>query len=595
MCPHPALSVPVESVAAILDVAPIGVALVNTDGRVRWANPEFGRLISRPAGDCVDRAFDELVGLCSGPERVEARCRRPDGEEILLEVVEGPIAAADGGGSYRLVRDITDRRRAETELTQAVSMHRATLESTADGLLVVDRHGRTVSFNHRFLDLWRIPDEVAASGRDAEMLEFVLDQVSDPEAFVARVEQLYAAPEESSYDEIRFRDGRVFERYSQPQQIDGRAVGRVWSFRDVTEALRAREALLFSEDKFAKAFRSSPLRVSISTLAEGRFVEVNDTFLRDHGFTREEVIGRTSPELGLWNDPTMRRKLVEAVRRNGMVRDYEYAGQLRDGRVQTTSISAEVIHVGGEACLLAVATDITERKDAEEKARRSRAELRALAARLLLIREEERTVIAREIHDELGQALTGLKIDLAWLKKRVDDRPELAEEIQSIIERVDGTMDSVRRIATELRPSILDHLGLVAAIEWQAQEFERRTGIKTTLRASQPEIAIDEVRATAVFRMLQETLTNVARHAGASRVDISLTVGSVDLSLDVRDDGRGITPAEIAASRSLGLVGLRERAIACGGMLAIHGTPGRGTHVAVRVPLPGQSLPGWTP
>jgi signal transduction histidine kinase len=214
---------------------------------------------------------------------------------------------------------------------------------------------------------------------------------------------------------------------------------------------------------------------------------------------------------------------------------------------------------------------------------------------LLLIREEERTMIAREIHDELGQALTGLKIDLAWLKKRVEDRPELAEEIQSIVERVDGTMDAVRRIATELRPSILDHLGLVAAIEWQAQEFERRTGVKTSVRASRPEIAIDEVRATAVFRMLQETLTNVARHAGAARVDITLTVGAVDLSLDVRDDGRGITPAEIAASRSLGLVGLRERAIACGGMLAITGTPGRGTHVAVRVPLPGQSLPGWTP
>ncbi len=625
-------------------------------------------------------------------------------------------------------------------ISHALSLHRATLESTADGILVVDREGRTLSYNRRFLDLWRIPERVSATGRDADLLDFVLNQVRDPDAFVARVEQLYASPEESSYDEIRFHDGRVFERYSQPQRLDGKAVGRVWSFRDVTEARRAQEALLesrpllelffaqsldgfffmmldhpvrwdgtedheavldyvfqheritkindamlaqygarmdqlmgqtpgalfahdleygkslwrrlfdagrlhvetherkldgtpiwvegdyiclrdadgrilghfgiqrditerkqaeaallFSEDKFAKAFRSSPLRVSISTLAEGRFVEVNDTFLRDHGLTREQVIGRTSPELGLWADPTQRRKFVETVRRDGMVRDYEFAGQLRGGRIQTTSISAEVIHVGGEVCLLAVATDITERKDAEEKARRSRAELRALAARLLLVREEERTRIAREIHDELGQALTGLKIDLAWLKRRVEDRAEVSEWVQSIVERIDGTIDSVRRIATDLRPSILDHLGLVAAIEWQAQEFERRTGVTTTVRVSSPEIAIDEVRATAVFRMLQETLTNVARHAGASRVDIALTVGRVDLTLDVRDDGRGITPAEVAGGRSLGLVGLRERAIACGGMLSIEGTPGRGTHVAVRIPLPGHSLPGWTP
>jgi two-component system, NarL family, sensor histidine kinase UhpB len=119
--------------------------------------------------------------------------------------------------------------------------------------------------------------------------------------------------------------------------------------------------------------------------------------------------------------------------------------------------------------------------------------------------------------------------------------------------------------------------------------------VTTAVRVSHPEITLDDILATAVFRMLQETLTNVARHAGATRVDIDLTVGDVDMTLHVRDDGRGITPAEIAGGRSLGLVGLRERAIACGGMIYIEGTPGRGTHVAVRVPRPGHSIPGWAP
>jgi PAS domain S-box-containing protein len=574
------LTAPFDSIAAIVDVVPIGLALLNGHGRVRWSNAEFARMIGRSREECLDQPFELLVESAG---------------EALLEIEGGPLPDGERGDSYRLVRDITRQRMAEKEHSHALSVHRATLESTADGILVIDRSGRVVSYNRRFLELWRIPDHVTSTGRDADLLQFVLDQVRDPRAFMERVEQLYAAPDESSSDEIVFKDGRVFERYSQPQHIDGVAVGRVWSFRDVTDARRAEEALRFSEDKFVKAFQSSPLRVSISTLQDGRFVEVNETFLRDHGFTREEVIGRTSPELGLWADPTQRRKFVETVRRDGMVRDYEFAGQLRDGRVQVTSISAEVIHVGGEACLLAVATDITERKEAEEKARRSRAELRALAARLLLVREEERTRIAREIHDELGQALTGLKLDLSWLKQRVNDKGELSGCVQSIVERIDGTIDSVRRIATDLRPSILDHLGLVAAIEWQAQEFERRTGVKAYVRVSKPEISIDDVRATAVFRMLQETLTNVARHASASRVDIQLTVGTVDLMLEVRDDGRGITPAEIAGGRSLGLVGLRERAIACGGMLDIQGTPGRGTRVSVRIPLPGYSLPGWMP
>ncbi len=591
------LSASSESVAAIVDVVPIGLALLGSRGRVRWANAEFARLVGRSREECLEQPFNDLVGLTTEGEglRTETRFSHRDGKGVWLEISGGPLAEGERGDSYRLVRDITRLRDAEREHSRALSMHRATLESTADGILVVDCEGHVVSYNRRFLDLWRIPERLTTTGRDADLLQFVLDQVRDRDAFMNRVEQLYAAPEESSYDEIAFTDGRVFERYSQPQHIDGVAVGRVWSFRDVTEARRSDEALRFSEDKFAKAFQSSPLRVSISTLEEGRFVEVNETFLRDHGFTREQVIGRTSPELGLWADPNQRRRLVDTVRRNGMVRDYEFAGQLRDGRIQTTSISAEVIQVGGEACLLSVATDVTERKEAEEKARRSRAELRALAARLLLVREEERTRIAREIHDELGQALTGLKLDLAWLKQRVDDRGELSAWVQSIVERIDGTIDSVRRIATDLRPSILDHLGLVAAIEWQAQEFERRTGVKASVRVSRPEVAIDDVRATAVFRMLQETLTNVARHAGATRVDIDLTVGNVDLSLDVRDDGRGITPAEIAGGRSLGLVGLRERAIACGGMLEIQGTPGRGTQVSVRIPLPGHSLPGWMP
>jgi PAS domain S-box-containing protein len=735
------LAVPIDSLT-VLDIVPVGLAVLGPEGRVRWANAEFARLAGRGRGECLDQRFIDLVGLAGEDQglRGEAWCRRRDGTAVLLEISGGPLAEGDRGDTYRLVRDITRQRQAEAGHSHALSVHRATLESTADGILVVDRQGRIASYNRRFLELWRIPEDVAASGRDGDLLAFVLDQVRDREAFVARVEQLYAAPEESSYDEIRFNDGRIFERYSRPQHIEGTAVGRVWSFRDVTEARRAREALLesrqllelffeqsldgfffmildqpvrwdggedadavldyvfgheritkineamlaqygasaeqligqtpatlfaydleygrtlwrrlfdagrlhvetherkldgtpiwiegdyiclhdadgrilghfgiqrditerkraeealrFSEDKFAKAFQSSPLRVSISTLAEGRFIEVNETFLRDHGFTREQVIGRTSPELGLWADPTQRWRFVEAVRRDGQVRDYEFGGQLRDGRVQTTSISAEVIDVGGETCLLAVATDITDRKEADEKARRSRVELRALAGRLLLVREEERTRIAREIHDELGQALTGLKLDLAWLKQRVDDGGELSEWVQSIVQRIDGTIDSVRRIATDLRPSILDHLGLVAAIEWQAQEFERRTGVTTAVRVSQPEIAVDDVLATALFRMLQETLTNVARHAGASRVEIDLTVGKMDLALEVRDDGRGITPAEIAGGRSLGLVGLRERAIACGGMLAIQGTPGRGTRVTVRVPLPGHSIPGWTP
>jgi len=367
---------------------------------------------------------------------------------------------------------------------------------------------------------------------------------------------------------------------------DGRIMGHFGIQRDITARRRGEEALRFSEEKFAKAFRACPLRVSIGTLAEGRFIEVNDAFLRDHGFTREQVIGRTSPELGLWAHPDDRQRLVAALERGGIVREWEFRGQTRDGQVQITSLSAELIQVGGETCILAVATDVTDRKRAEDEIRCSREELRALAARLQSAREDERAHIAREVHDELGQALTGLKLDLAWLKPRLRDQASLLERVQAVVGRIDGTIDAVRRIATELRPSVLDHLGLVAAVEWQAQEFEKLTGVvvRLSLRSAGP--AVDGTVATTVFRMLQETLTNVARHAAATRVDIALEVRDEAITLRVADNGRGISAAERTDPHSLGLVGLRERAIACAGELVIEGRPGEGTIVTVRIPLP---------
>jgi PAS domain S-box-containing protein len=367
---------------------------------------------------------------------------------------------------------------------------------------------------------------------------------------------------------------------------DGRIIGHFGIQRDITARHRAEEALRFSEEKFAKAFRACPLRVSIGTLAEGRFIEVNDAFLRDHGFTREQVIGRTSPELGLWADPDDRRRLVNELERGGMVREWEFRGQTRDGQVQITSLSAELIQVGGEACILAVATDVTDRKRAEQAIRSSREELRALAARLQSVREDERAHIAREVHDELGQALTGLKLDLAWLKPRLRDQVPLLERVQAVIGRIDGTIDAVRRIATELRPSVLDHLGLVAAVEWQAREFEKLTGIVVRLSLSSARSAVHGTVATTVFRMLQETLTNVARHAAATWVEIALEVREDVLTLRVADNGRGISVAERTDPHSLGLVGLRERAIACAGDLVIEGRPGEGTTLTVRIPLP---------
>jgi PAS domain S-box-containing protein len=235
--------------------------------------------------------------------------------------------------------------------------------------------------------------------------------------------------------------------------------------------------------------------------------------------------------------------------------------------------------------------DINKRKQAEERLTTSREQLRNLAARLQDVREEERTLIAREVHDELGQAMTGLKMDLSWLSSRVSEaceevaRARLMEKIGSMSKLIDATIQSVRKISTELRPGVLDDLGLVAAIEWQAQEFQARTGIACELTLPPDDASLDRERSTAIFRIFQEILTNVTRHAKATRVRVSMTEEAGQIILQVRDNGQGITEGQIADPRSLGLLGMRERALILGGEVTFSGTQGQGTTVTVRIPL----------
>lgn len=227
-----------------------------------------------------------------------------------------------------------------------------------------------------------------------------------------------------------------------------------------------------------------------------------------------------------------------------------------------------------------------ERKRAEERLRESHEQLRALSVYLQYVREEERTRISREVHDELGQALTSLKLDLAWLLGRqpVGQRP-LHDKVKAMSRHIDTTIHTVRRIATELRPGILDDLGLVAALEWQANEFQGRTGIEcdvaSTLRDDAP---LDADLNTAFFRIFQETLTNIMRHANATRVVVRSGEEQGNVFLAVKDNGRGITTAEIHDTRSIGLVGMGERAALLGGEVTFQSESGKGTTVTVRIP-----------
>ena len=226
-----------------------------------------------------------------------------------------------------------------------------------------------------------------------------------------------------------------------------------------------------------------------------------------------------------------------------------------------------------------------ENQKAPERLRRPHDQLRALTGHLRFVREEERTRIAREVHDELGQALTGLKLDLSLLSGKTVGQRAVQRKIKAMAARVDDTILTVRRIATELRPGVLDNLGLAAAIEWQAAEFQERTSIRCEVRIEVKETIWDREFNTMCFRIFQETLTNIVRHAKATRVDVRLAQVDHELVLTVRDNGRGISEQEVVHARSIGLIGMRERVAQVGGQV-FFGLPDRGTTVTMRVPMP---------
>jgi len=218
--------------------------------------------------------------------------------------------------------------------------------------------------------------------------------------------------------------------------------------------------------------------------------------------------------------------------------------------------------------------------------RKSEENLRALAVRLQSVREEEWTRIAREIHDELGQELTGLKMDLTWVAKKLPlDQKALAAKIGSMFDVIDGTIQSVRKIATRLRPEVLDELGLAPAIDWQAKEFQKRSGIRCRLSLPSDALGLDRERSTAAFRVFQELLTNIARHANATRIDVAMQVDSGALVLAVEDNGKGIEEAAIFSPKSLGLLGMRERVLPFGGKVEFARAGDQGTRVTVSIPL----------
>jgi PAS domain S-box-containing protein len=307
------------------------------------------------------------------------------------------------------------------------------------------------------------------------------------------------------------------------------------------------------------------------------------------GLELKDIIGKYCPKVihGL-DEPFYACPLEEAVEK-GQVVEREALDPASGRWIKSAAYPTRGFTRDGRRIYFHMISDITDRKQAEEQLRASHEQLRSLSAHLESVREEERKSVAREIHDELGQILTALKIDLSSLTEGSAEEQQLVlEKTKSMSELTDMAIETVKSISAELRPPLLDDLGIAVALEWQAAEFEKRTQIRCKFSSKPKDIVLDPDRSITIFRIFQEALTNVTRHSNASKVKAVLVKETDKIVLTIKDNGKGIQKKQITDPKALGLIGMRERANFWGGEVTVSGAPGKGTAVVVSIPLTNQ-------
>jgi PAS domain S-box-containing protein len=490
-------------------------------------------------------------------------------------------------------RDVTERKRAEEALRHSEAQLREALLAAEMGVWDWAVETNTVTWDENLYRMAGRDPKLAAPDYQEQQ------QIYAPESWLrlkAGVENALAtgSPYEIDLEMLR-PDGSkrwLISRGEPQRDASGSITHLRGTVQDITERKRTEEELRASEERFRLFMNNSPT-VAWMKDAEGRYVYISETYEKRLGVRMEDLVGKTDDTLYPHEIAEQFRMNDQATLNAGHPIEVIEESVSPQGQASYSLVYKFPIHdASGQVFVAGISIDITDRMRMEKDLQGSRDQLRALAARLQRIREEERKRVARDIHDQLGQAMTAIRIDLSSLIYELPPgEHQASKRAASIVKLVDESIRTVRRISTELRPGILDDLGLVAALEWAGEDFQARTGTVCRLDLPPDDLAVDPECATAIFRIFQETLTNVARHSGANQVEVRLAAEDGGLTLEVHDNGRGITDDKLSHPESLGLLGMRERAMLLQGDLTISSPPGKGTTVRVRIPE-ARSAPG---
>jgi two-component system, NarL family, sensor histidine kinase UhpB len=492
-------------------------------------------------------------------------------ENYVFKLKSGEIAA--------IFEDITERKQMEADLKYQAEL----LESLPDAVISMNKS--------TIIKSWSKGAEATYGWRQDEVLgkkytDVIKIKFCDVSNFKKIVNQAIEDGIWSGEIIQNTKNGdQLFVRsYITPIRDPARnIIGVVALNRNITEQIRIQRAFMESEERY-RAFFENSIDANIITSPDGTIFTANEEACQIFQMSEHELcqVGRN----GVLdkNDPRLSDALRERARTGRFKGELNF--KRKDGTIFPGEISSSIFHdSNGKTKTSMIIRDITDRKRAEEALKDSQEQLRNFSAYLQSELEAEKKHLAAEVHDELGQMLTALKIDLSWLSKKLPaEFPELSQKTRSMMSLVDDTNKVVRRITSKLRPPVLDDLGLLEALKWLRVQFQERTGIKCSLKIPETD-NFGKRQSTELFRIIQEALTNVSRHSGATRVSINIRKQTKYLKVVIKDNGTGITKSEINNQASYGLMGMDERVKTLGGILTIEGKKDEGTTVKFRVPL----------
>jgi PAS domain S-box-containing protein len=573
--------------------APVGIFETDTEGATTYVNQKmmeytgfsFDELLQTNWLECIHP--DDRAALINGwshnlEEKEESsqqyRIIAKDGSIRWVQGKAIPVYDKNGqfNGYLGTVTDITKEKKAVLALADSEEKYRTLVEQASDAIYIVDDSGMIVTVN---------PSACRLSGyTEQEMLKMnILDFVfaQDIQINPFHFDELKQGKTVIVERRFKIKDSKVVDVECLANMLSD---GRILVFaRDITERIKIRNEIL-KEKNFSDSIINSLPGVFYLYDDKGRFIRWNKNFEHVSGYSAEQV--SNMHPLDFFDEPEkeLLRQKVEEVFLKGMA-DVEAPFFTHDKRKIPYYFNGWRVIFENKTCLIGVGIDITEKRKAEELLLQSYDDIRRLASHLTHIREDERKRIGREIHDELGQQLTAIKMDMAWIDKRIADENELIrKKIKNVITLLDGGNKSVRRILTELSPGINDNHGLLEALARLNRQFEDTTGIPVEFISTENTVELSQDIANCIFRVYQESLTNIMRYAGAGKVAGSITIEGGIITVTISDDGKGFDTGSIPAKTSFGILGMKERVLSLNGKFDLKSAKGKGTVVTIMVP-----------